>query len=140
MNRMYRKRAFEMITISVDQPEKKDRALESLTKLHVSGMTVTEVRGHGQQKGHTAVYRGKEYNIRLLPKMSIETVVQDDDVGQVDLVEARGFLRIRLLLLILPLDKASSNKTPVNMPATSRGWRACRPWTPLKYRPSGTRC
>jgi nitrogen regulatory protein PII len=44
-------------------------------------MTVTEVRGHGQQKGHTAIYRGKEYNVSLLPKMLIETVVAD---GMVD--------------------------------------------------------
>jgi nitrogen regulatory protein PII len=43
-------------------------------------MTVTEVRGHGKQKGHTAVYRGKEYNVSLLPKMEIELVVQDSIV------------------------------------------------------------
>ena len=40
-------------------------------------MTVTEVRGHGKQKGHTAIYRGKEYNVSLLPKMEIEVVVPD---------------------------------------------------------------
>jgi nitrogen regulatory protein PII len=40
-------------------------------------MTVTEVRGHGKQKGHTAIYRGKEYNVSLLPKMEIEVVVSD---------------------------------------------------------------
>jgi nitrogen regulatory protein PII len=40
-------------------------------------MTVSEVRGHGKQKGHTAVYRGKEYNVSLLPKMEIELVVED---------------------------------------------------------------
>jgi nitrogen regulatory protein PII len=40
-------------------------------------MTVTEVRGHGKQKGHTAIYRGKEYNVSLLPKMQIEVVVAD---------------------------------------------------------------
>ena len=40
-------------------------------------MTVTEVRGHGKQKGHTAIYRGKEYNVSLLPKMQIEVVVND---------------------------------------------------------------
>ena len=50
---------------------------EALTKLSISGMTVTEVRGHGKQKGHTAVYRGKEYNVSLLPKMQIEVVVAD---------------------------------------------------------------
>jgi nitrogen regulatory protein P-II 1 len=40
-------------------------------------MTVTEVRGHGKQKGHTAIYRGKEYNVSLLPKMQVEVVVPD---------------------------------------------------------------
>jgi nitrogen regulatory protein PII len=43
-------------------------------------MTVTEVRGHGKQKGHTAIYRGQEYNVSLLPKMEIEVVVQDSIV------------------------------------------------------------
>jgi nitrogen regulatory protein P-II 2 len=43
-------------------------------------MTVTEVRGHGKQKGHTAIYRGKEYNVSLLPKMQIEVVVADSVV------------------------------------------------------------
>src|SRR6185369_17069937 len=65
---------------SIIRPDKVDEVKDALTKLHVSGMTVTEVRGHGQQKGHTAVYRGKEYNVSLLPKMAIETVVPDDVV------------------------------------------------------------
>src|SRR5471030_2073033 len=60
------------------RPDKVDDVKEALSKVHVSGMTVAEVRGHGQQKGHTTVYRGKEYNVSLLPKMSIETVVPDD--------------------------------------------------------------
>jgi nitrogen regulatory protein PII len=46
-------------------------------------MTVTEVRGHGRQKGHTAIYRGKEYNVSLLPKVEIEVVVQDAVVEDV---------------------------------------------------------
>ena len=50
---------------------------DALSKLNISGMTVTEVRGHGKQKGHTAVYRGKEYNVSLLPKMQVEVVVSD---------------------------------------------------------------
>ena len=44
----------------------------------IGGVTVTEVRGHGKQKGHTAVYRGKEYNVNLLPKMEVEVVVDDN--------------------------------------------------------------
>jgi nitrogen regulatory protein P-II 1 len=63
---------------AIVRPNKVDDVKEALGKVEVSGMTVTEVRGHGQQKGHTAVYRGKEYNVSLLPKMSIETVVPDD--------------------------------------------------------------
>jgi nitrogen regulatory protein PII len=46
-------------------------------------MTVTEVRGHGRQKGHTAIYRGKEYNVSLLPKVEIEAVVPDNVVEDV---------------------------------------------------------
>jgi nitrogen regulatory protein P-II 2 len=45
-------------------------------------MTVTEVRGHGKQKGHTAIYRGKEYNVSLLPKMELEVVVRDEIVDE----------------------------------------------------------
>jgi nitrogen regulatory protein P-II 1 len=63
---------------AIVRPNKVDDVKEALTKVPVSGLTVTEVRGHGQQKGHTAVYRGKEYNVSLLPKMAIETVVADD--------------------------------------------------------------
>jgi nitrogen regulatory protein PII len=51
---------------------------DALTTVGVSGLTVTEVRGHGRQKGHTAVYRGQEYTVDLLPKMELEAVVPDD--------------------------------------------------------------
>lgn len=59
------------------RPNKVDDVKDALDRLKVSGMTVTEVRGHGRQKGHIAVYRGKEYNVSLLPKMMIEVVVED---------------------------------------------------------------
>ena len=59
------------------RPNKVDEVKDALSKLSVSGMTVTEVRGHGKQKGHTAIYRGKEYNVSLLPKMQLEVVVPD---------------------------------------------------------------
>jgi nitrogen regulatory protein PII len=60
------------------RPNKVDEVKDALSKLSVSGMTVTEVRGHGKQKGHTAIYRGKEYNVSLLPKMELEVVVPDE--------------------------------------------------------------
>ncbi|HEY2934700.1 MAG TPA: P-II family nitrogen regulator [Acidobacteriota bacterium] len=65
------------------RPNKLDDIKDALGKLNISGMTVTEVRGHGRQKGHTAVYRGKEYAVSLLPKMEIEVVVPDDVVDEV---------------------------------------------------------
>src|SRR6478736_10553948 len=65
---------------AIVRPNKVDEVKDALEKIGVAGMTVTEVRGHGQQKGHTAVYRGKEYAVSLLPKMSIETVVPDSAV------------------------------------------------------------
>ena len=67
---------------AIIRPNKVDDVKDALDKLGVTGMTVTEVRGHGQQKGHTAVYRGKEYNVSLLPKMAIETVVADSAVEE----------------------------------------------------------
>jgi nitrogen regulatory protein PII len=65
---------------SVVRPNKVDEVKDALTKIGISGMTVTEVRGHGKQKGHTAIYRGKEYNVSLLPKMQVEVVVEDSIV------------------------------------------------------------
>ena len=63
---------------AIVRPNKVDEVREALEKLGIGGMTVTEVRGHGKQKGHTAIYRGKEYNVSLLPKMEIELVVSDE--------------------------------------------------------------
>ena len=63
---------------AIVRSNKVDEVREALEKVGSSGMTVTEVRGHGKQKGHSAIYRGKEYNVSLLPKMEIELVVADE--------------------------------------------------------------
>ena len=63
---------------SIVRPNKVDEVKDALAKLNIAGMTVTEVRGHGKQKGHTAIYRGQEYNVSLLPKMELEVVVPDE--------------------------------------------------------------
>jgi nitrogen regulatory protein P-II 2 len=68
---------------SIVRPDKVDEVREALEKLKIGGMTVTDVRGHGRQKGHTAVYRGKEYSVTLLPKVEIEVVVPDNVVDEV---------------------------------------------------------
>ena len=62
---------------TIVRPNKVDAVKEALGNISVSGMTVSEVRGHGKQKGHTAIYRGQEYNVSLLPKMEVEVVVPD---------------------------------------------------------------
>ena len=65
------------------RPNKVDEVRQALEKASVSGMTITEVRGHGRQKGHKAVYRGREYDVSLLPKTMIEMAVSDELVDEV---------------------------------------------------------
>src|ERR1700752_3465650 len=60
---------------AIIQPFKLDEVKEALKGIGIDGMTITEVRGHGRQKGHKEAYRGQEYNIDLLPKIKIEMVV-----------------------------------------------------------------
>jgi nitrogen regulatory protein PII len=67
---------------TIVRPSKVDAVKDALDNISVSGMTVTEVRGHGKQKGHTAIYRGKEYSVSLLPKMEIEVVAPDHIVQE----------------------------------------------------------
>jgi nitrogen regulatory protein P-II 1 len=60
---------------AIIQPFKLDEVKEALKGIGIDGMTISEVRGHGRQKGHREVYRGQEYNVDLLPKVKIELVV-----------------------------------------------------------------
>jgi len=68
---------------AIVQPFKLEEVKEALKGIGVDGMTVTEVRGHGRQKGHREIYRGMEYNVDLLPKVKIELVVADSRAGEV---------------------------------------------------------
>jgi nitrogen regulatory protein P-II 1 len=68
---------------AIIQPHKLDEVKEALIGIGVSGMTISEVRGHGRQKGHTEVYRGAEYKVDLLPKVKLEMVVAAASVAQV---------------------------------------------------------
>jgi len=70
------------LIVAIVRPSKVEEIQEALAALNVSGMTISEVRGHGRQKGHTAIYRGKEYSITLLPKMKIEIVLPDEMVDE----------------------------------------------------------
>ena len=60
------------------QPSKFEAVKEVLTELGIGGMTITDVRGHGRQKGHTETYRGREYTVDLLPKIKLEMVLPDN--------------------------------------------------------------
>lgn len=62
---------------AIIQPHKLEDAKEALKAIGIDGMTITDVRGHGRQKGHTEVYRGMEYKVDLLPKVKLELVVAD---------------------------------------------------------------
>jgi len=63
---------------AIIQPSKFESVKGILTELGIQGMTIFEVRGHGRQKGHTEVYRGREYSVDLLPKIKIELVIPDE--------------------------------------------------------------
>ena len=65
---------------AIVRPNKVDDIKDALAKNSISGITVSEVRGHGRQRGHSMVYRGSEYEISLLPKMEVEIVVADEAV------------------------------------------------------------
>jgi nitrogen regulatory protein P-II 1 len=65
---------------AIIQPHKLDAVKDALKSIGIDGITVSEVRGHGRQKGHTEVYRGQEYNVDLLPKVKLEMVVSDSQV------------------------------------------------------------
>ena len=68
---------------AIIRPNKVEDVREALDGLGIEGITVTEVRGHGKQKGHTAIYRGQEYTVSLLPKMELAGVVADAIVDEV---------------------------------------------------------
>lgn len=70
------------LIMAIVRPSKVEEIQDALTRLNISGMTISEVRGHGRQKGHTAIYRGKEYSVSLLPKMKIEIVLPDELVDE----------------------------------------------------------
>ncbi|MER2490595.1 nitrogen regulatory protein P-II [Catenovulum sediminis] len=65
---------------AIIKPFKLDDVREALAEIGITGMTVTEVKGFGRQKGHTELYRGAEYNVDFLPKVRLDIVVDDDSV------------------------------------------------------------
>lgn len=101
------------LIMAVVKPFKLDEVREALTEIGVSGMTVSEVKGFGRQKGHTEIYRGAEYAISFLPKAKLEVVVPDNQAdaameaisraaqtgnigdGKIFVMDVAGAMRIR---------------------------------------------
>lgn len=71
------------LIVAIIKPFKLDEVRTALTELGIDGMTVTDVKGFGRQKGHTEVYRGAEYAVNFLPKVKIEVAVSDDKADAV---------------------------------------------------------
>ena len=71
------------LIVAIIKPFKLDDVRQALTPIGITGMTVTEVKGYGRQKGHTEIYRGAEYAVSFLPKLKIEVAVAADLVDQV---------------------------------------------------------
>jgi nitrogen regulatory protein P-II 2 len=71
------------LIIAIIKPFKLDEVHEALNRAGISGMTVTEVKGYGRQKGHTEIYRGTEYAVSFLPKVRVEVVVPSDQADKV---------------------------------------------------------
>ena len=67
---------------AIVRPNRFEAVKEALIKMGIPGITVSEVRGHGRQKGHTEVFRGREYDVDLLPKVKLELILKDDVVEQ----------------------------------------------------------
>jgi nitrogen regulatory protein P-II 2 len=71
------------LIIAIIKPSKLQEVREALTELNVAGMTVSEVKGFGRQKGHTEIYRGAEYDVSFLPKLKLELAIAADKVESV---------------------------------------------------------
>ena len=99
---------------SIVRPNKVDEVRDALERMNIPGMTVNEVRGHGRQKGHTAIYRGMEYNVSLLPKVEIEVVVQDgvaEDVIKAIIAAARTGEIGDGRVFVMPVDHSYNIRT-----------------------------
>jgi nitrogen regulatory protein PII len=102
------------LIIAVIKPFKLDEVKEALTAVGVEGMTSTEVKGFGRQKGHTEVYRGSEYTVDFLPKMKVEIAVADEIVGKVIAAIATTARTGKIgdgKIFVLPLDEVIRIRT-----------------------------
>ncbi len=99
---------------AVIKPFKLDEVKEALTEVGATGLTVTEVKGFGRQKGHTEIYRGAEYRVEFLPKVKVEVVVPDALATRVVEAIARAAKTDRIgdgKIFVLPIEEAIRVRT-----------------------------
>ncbi|RYF09933.1 MAG: P-II family nitrogen regulator [Deltaproteobacteria bacterium] len=99
---------------AIIKPFKLDEVKEGLQKIGIAGITITEVKGFGRQKGHTELYRGAEYVVDFLPKVKLEVVVADDLVSQVVDSIAKGAQTGRIgdgKIFVIPIDEVIRIRT-----------------------------
>lgn len=101
---------------AIIRPSRFDAVKDALTAIGIDGMTVSEVRGHGRQKGHTEAFRGREYEVELLPKIKLEVVLEDNQ-----------FERATTVVFFTPFSKPALGPSARHaMPAPSRPARLKR--------------
>jgi len=102
------------LIIAVVKPSRLDEVREALTALGVEGMTVSEVKGYGRQKGHKEIYRGSEYTVNFVPKIKIEVAV-NDDVAERAVQAIQESARTNQIgdgkIFVLPMDEAVRIRT-----------------------------
>jgi nitrogen regulatory protein P-II 1 len=102
------------LIVAIIKPFKLEEVKEALAGIGVEGMTVTEVKGFGRQKGHTEVYRGSEYTVDFLPKVKVEIVVADEIVAKVIAAIMQSAKTGKIgdgKVFVLPLDEAVRIRT-----------------------------
>ncbi len=102
------------LIVAIIKPFKLDDVREALSEIGVAGMTVTEVKGFGRQKGHTELYRGAEYVVDFLPKIKIEVAVGDDQVDRISEAIAKAARTGKIgdgKIFVLPLEEVVRIRT-----------------------------
>jgi nitrogen regulatory protein P-II 2 len=102
------------LVIAIIKPFKLDEVRDALVAIGVRGMTITEVKGYGRQKGHTEIYRGAEYAVNFLPKIRIEVAVPADEVARVVEIIGAAAKTGQIgdgKVFVMPLDQAMRIRT-----------------------------
>ncbi len=102
------------LVTAIIKPFKIDEVRDALLKIGVHGMTVTEVKGYGRQKGHTEIYRGAEYAVNFLPKVRVEVAVASDQVEQIVSVMSKAARTGKIgdgKIFVTPIDQAVRIRT-----------------------------